>query len=379
MLRPFIAGLVLIGAALTGAQQNPSFRAGTDTVSVYVTVVDRAGRLVRDLEKGDFEIFDNGKRQDLTVFDNTIQPITIVIMLDRSGSVAGHFPLVRDAAEHFVAHLIPADKARLGSFSDRVQIDPETFTSDRDALTRILHENLQEAGGTPLWHATSAAMNALAHEEGRRVVLLFTDGQDNPDRVELKTTFAEVRARSQAEEIMVYGIGLATGCAPAPDAPGLDAGANQFLFQSRGGPRGGVRGRGGSGRGVPRIPGRIGGGRIGGIGVKPGDGKLGGRRGGRPGGIGRGSLDDLIEPCNGKPDPELRELADVGGGGYFELKGATDLNSTFARVADELHHQYLLAFRAAKLDGQAHTLEVRTRRSDLSVRARKGYVAAPSR
>jgi VWFA-related protein len=363
------------GAALSApaAQQTPSFRAATDTVSVYATVLDRGGRLVPDLGKDDFEVYDNGRRQDLTVFSNEVQPITIVIMLDRSGSLLGNFALVRDAAEHFVAHLLPADKARLGSFSQRVQIDPETFTSDRELLVRILRENLQEAGGTPLWNATAAAMDALAREEGRRVVLLFTDGKDNPDGVELNTTLAEVRARLQGEEIMVYAIALASGCAPAPDAVQAAA-PPELLFQARGRPP--TTGRGG--RGVPRRgpagPGKIPGGRIGGIGgVPPGDGKLGGRPGG--GTSGGGSLEDAIKPCSAKPDPELRDLADAGGGGYFELSTTTDLSATFARVADELHQQYLLGFKVAKLDGEAHRLEVRTRVPNVTVRARRSYIA----
>ena len=80
--------------------------------------------------------------------------------------------------------------------------------------------------------------------------------------------------------------------------------------------------------------------------------------------------------CRGAgPDPSLRTLTDVGGGGYFELRRAADLSATFARVADELHHQYLLAFVAPARDGQMHSLDVRVKSSGLTVRARRGYVA----
>jgi hypothetical protein len=75
------------------------------------------------------------------------------------------------------------------------------------------------------------------------------------------------------------------------------------------------------------------------------------------------------------PDPELRELAAIGGGGYFDLQSTADLQSTFARIADELHHQYLLAFTATKVDNAVHALDVRVRRPDLRVRARRTYVA----
>ena len=75
------------------------------------------------------------------------------------------------------------------------------------------------------------------------------------------------------------------------------------------------------------------------------------------------------------PDPGLRDLVAIGGGGYFELSRADDLAATFARVADELHHQYLLAFPAPAADGKVHTLDVRVKPSSLTVRARRSYVA----
>ena len=77
-----------------------------------------------------------------------------------------------------------------------------------------------------------------------------------------------------------------------------------------------------------------------------------------------------------KPDPGLQKLALASGGGYFELTSTRDLASTFARVADELHRQYLIGFVPQKLDGKAHSLEVRVKGEGLVARARKSYVAA---
>lgn len=370
------------GTALVAAGQEQRFRAGTHSVSIYATVVDAEGRLVPNLTQDDFEVFDDGKRQPLTLFDNDTQPITIVVMLDRSGSMVRQFELVRDAAREFVTHLLPDDRARLGSFSGRVQIDPVSFTSDHRELIRILHEDLQEAGPTPLWNAMSAAMTAVAHESGRRVVLVFTDGHNSPDRPDLSVSLADVRERSRAEEIMVYAIGLAGACmrgsTPAP-APG------GILFQGRGGPRapgGPVAGRGFPGR-ILR-PGRpVPGGPIGGLpfGGRPPivDPRVGPGRGGRsvPLGPPPPPPRDLWDaPCTSRPDPGLKELARVGGGGYFELDATHQLGETFTRVADELHRQYLLAFNPAALDGRTHKIEVRVRHAGMSVRARESYVAA---
>jgi len=335
--------LAAVAASLSvlAAQEQPRpYRGGTDVVAVYATVTDASGHLVPNLQKGDFTVSDNGKKQPIAVFSNDVQPITIVIMLDRSGSMVGNFTIVRDAAEHFVAELLPTDKARLGSFSNRVQIDPPDFTSDVNELIRILHYNLQDAGPTPLWNATFAAMNALERHEGRRVVLMFTDGYDNPGRSVGNVTLQQVIDRSQAQEMMVYAIGLADVCG----YPRVSAPRPAMLFQRRRPGRGGAGGMGG------RPPGR------------------GPMSGGRGGGC-----------SDAKPDPGLKLLADEGGGGYFELNRTADLAETFARVADELHHQYLLAFTAPTLDGKLHKLDVRVQQPELTARARKNYLAPSSK
>jgi VWFA-related protein len=379
-----VSVLVATGATLVAAQQGPTFRTDTSAVSVYATVIDAEGRLVPNLTQADFEVYDNGKRQEMTVFSNAVQPITIVVMLDRSGSMHEHFLLVADAAGAFLDNLMPADRVRLGSFSNRVQIDPVTFTSDVAELRRILKEDLQPPGPTPLWNATSSALTALGREPGRRVVLLFTDGRDNPDRPEASVSYEQIQDRVEREETMVYAIGLAGECAPAAESLMPQAPATGALFQARPRPRGGgAAGR--PGRVPMRGPARPGprmpmGGRIGGIGrIPPPLPPIG------VGGIGKPrdprklpEPDDVVwsSGCSGAgPDPDLRTLADRAGGGYFELRGTDDLAATFARVADELHHQYLLAFTPQALDGQVHRVEVRVRDSALTVRARRTYVA----
>src|SRR5262245_60691351 len=141
---------IVVGAAvwICASQQQPMYRVDKHAVPIYATVIDATGRLVPDLTRDDFEVRDNGHLQPLAQFSNDVQPITIVIMLDRSGSMVGNFAVERDAAGRFVDRLLPADKARLGSFSTRVQIDPPAFASDPAELKKILHDNLQDAGPT---------------------------------------------------------------------------------------------------------------------------------------------------------------------------------------------------------------------------------------
>ena len=85
-------------------------------------------------------------------------------------------------------------------------------------------------------------------------------------------------------------------------------------------------------------------------------------------------------PClDSKPDPDLKTLVHDGGGGYFELKGTDNLTATFARIAEELHHQYLLAYTVPEFDGKSHTIDVRAKPKNLTVRSRKSYVAAAAK
>jgi len=389
---PVFAIVALLAAAPT-AQQTPVIRGGVHTVPVYASVVDATGRMVTDLKKDDFLVLDNGKPQELSVFTSDRQPITIVVMLDRSGSVKQQYDQVRAAAEQFVANLGESDRARIGSFSTAVRIDPITFTSDRNELVRILHDDLLSSGPTPLWNATSEAMKALTAETGRRVVLMFTDGYDNPMSTGPNTTYHEIHERSRNDEIMIYGIGLTTQCAPSATVAAaaetsssssmsrffgaLSGGAP--LLQRRAGPGGrGGMGRTGFGRGR-QLPGRVGGGGFPPIPIIPRPGLPAPPPPKRPGiddpYKGSGLRPKSDAPCVATPDPNLREVAIDSGGGYFELHTTDELGRTFARVADELHRQYLLGFTPAAFDGQVHTLEVRLRGPNLTVRARRTYLA----
>ena len=319
-----------LGTVMAAPQaQPPSFTSGTRTVAVYATVTDSRHRLVPDLSRDDFAIDDDGKRQVLTVFANDIQPITLVMLLDRSSSMKPNFDLEEQVAEAFVRAMGPADKARIGSFSSRIQVDPPEFTSDRDALLKILRNELQEAGPTPLWNAVNTGIDKLLLEQGRRVVLVFTDGVDMPLNFSNgNKSLKDVLKRAEEENVMVYAIGLA---------------------------------------GDNGMPGRTG--------DRNGRGAMGPGAFGGLGGRGLGGYSGRQSELQG-PDEGLPKIAAATGGGYFELTSTRDLASTFARVADELHHQYALGFTPEKLDGKMHDLTVHLPQPGLTARARKRYLAS---
>jgi Ca-activated chloride channel family protein len=308
-LGPMVLGLTLI------AQQQPPFRSGANTVAVYTTVTDTEGRLATSLTREDFEIYDDGKLQPIALFASEIQPITVVMMLDRSGSMKVNFRLVAAAAEAFVGKLLDNDKARIGTFASEIQIDPDDFTGDRLGLVRILRSDIEPAGPTPLWNAVDRGMTALRDQEGRRVVLVFSDGIDDSRKFDgTRVSLKDVTRRAEREDVMVYAIGL-EGQVPWGD------------------------------RRAPMSNERLGG--------------LTGQR----------------RVIMQRPDEGLAKIAESTGGGYFELDAAENLTRTFSRVADELHRQYALGFEPSKLDGKSHKLEVRVKKPGMKARARKSYIA----
>jgi Ca-activated chloride channel family protein len=193
-------------AALLVTSAAAQFKSGTLTVPVYVTVTDRDSRLVPDLQQEDFEVYDNGQLQKLTLFDNKNTPINVIVMLDTSGSMTLILGRVKEAAEQFLIRLLPEDTGRVGAFNDKIQFLPEDeFTSDRDLLVRSLTE-LDFGYPTKLWDALDESIRHLERVQGRKVALVFTDGADTASRRDL----GDVMEQARSKEIMVYTIGLET-------------------------------------------------------------------------------------------------------------------------------------------------------------------------
>ena len=150
-----------------------------------------------------------------------------------------------------------------------------------------------------MWDAVDAGMSALSDLDGRRVVLVFTDGGDDPGPGK-HVGYGTVLKRAQSEGYIVYAIGFHSRCR---------CGANGRMIDT-------------------------------------------------------------------DPDPSLKKIAGESGGGYFELKEGDDLGSTFTRVAQELHSQYVIGFTPQTMDGKLHALQVKMKRPGLTARSRTSYLAA---
>ena len=202
----FAASLVLLlTVELPGQQQPPPFRAGTRTVPIYATVTNSEGRLVPDLLQEHFEILDNGQKRPITIFRSDVQPITVVMMLDTSGSMTLYLDVLKDAAEQFTLRMLPDDRAKVGSFSDKIRVLPRDFSGNRDEIIRVIRNDMQFGNPTRLWDAVYEGMNHLSEQSGRRVVLVFTDGDDTASQV---VDFDRVIERARDEQFLIYAIGL---------------------------------------------------------------------------------------------------------------------------------------------------------------------------
>jgi Ca-activated chloride channel family protein len=198
---PVVAAVAALSAALTA--QQPSFKAGTQIVPLYVTVVDGEKRLVPDLGREDFEVLDNGKPVTLTLFNNEPEAFSVAVMLDTSASMTGSLDLLKDAAEQFIIRLLPEDRGMVGAFNDKIQFPIASFTSDRDELAGALRE-LGFGNPTRLFDAIEAGIQQLRDVQGRRVVLVFTDGEDTASKIGQ----GKVLDQARADEVMIYSIGL---------------------------------------------------------------------------------------------------------------------------------------------------------------------------
>jgi len=214
-MRALLAAAVFVVFVAVPFAQQPTFRSDTRIVPVMTTVLDADGRLVPNLEKEDFTILDNNKPQEIAIFENTVEPFTAVVMLDFSGSMTANLKLLKQGTEQFLMRMLPADKGQVGAFSDKIMFSGR-FTNDRDALIRAL-EDLQYGNPTALYDAIDASMDRLTNLEGRKVVLVFTDGDDNYSKVK----YTAVRDRARDRSIMIYAIGLRSvvgGTITKPDA-----------------------------------------------------------------------------------------------------------------------------------------------------------------
>ena len=304
-------------------------RVNTTLITIPVTAMDRDGRYVPNLLKDDFRIWEDGVEQDVAFFQSVDKPFSVVLMLDTSPSTQFRLEDIQDAAISFVDQLRADDKVMVVSFNDDIKMLSD-FTTDR----RKLHYAIQRArtdDGTRLYDALDMVINQqLSRVQGRKAIVLFTDGVDTTSRrADYQTNLLD----AQELDALIYPVQYDTR---------QDMNVGNF-------PTGRID-----------IWGTILGGIFGG----------GARRGGR--GTARNDYDIA--------DQYLRELANSTGGREYKADTLNNMSQAFANVAEELRRQYSIGYypKRPPQAGQRRFIRVRARQPNLAVRTRDSYIFNPS-
>jgi VWFA-related protein len=195
--------------ATAAPRPQPSFRAGIDIVSLNVTVTDAQNHYVTDLAEGEFSVFEDGIKQNITFFSRRQQPIALSLLLDSSASMEQHIETLQAAAGNFVRRLKPNDIAQVIDFDSRVEIR-QGFTGNQAELQTAI-EQTNAGGSTSLHNAIYIALKelrkvkAVSEEDVRRQALIvFSDGEDTSSLV----SFEEVLDLAKRSETAIYAIAL---------------------------------------------------------------------------------------------------------------------------------------------------------------------------
>ncbi|MCC7007239.1 MAG: VWA domain-containing protein [Acidobacteria bacterium] len=321
------AGLAATQAAAPQERQGFSFRTGVQLINIAATVTDQDGRFVPDLRAQDFEVYEDGVKQTIQQFEAERVPVSLGVVLDTSGSMAGEKIRAADAAlSRFVFDLLgDQDEMFLYRFDSRPLL-VEGWTPNRFAIGRHLG-TMQPNGGTALYDAVAVAV-PMAQNGSRRkkAVVVISDGQDTSSRRSLDDLVSMIRAT----EVLVYAIGIdASGGMQRPAAAAAPA-RTPSPFP-----------------GAPLPP-------------------------ARPASPSRPS-----HPKSKEQLGTLQRITDETGGRTELIVSARDLAPATANIADELSRQYFIGYgSSAAKDGRWHTIDVRlVHHGAHTVRARKGFVA----
>jgi Ca-activated chloride channel homolog len=224
MLRPLISFSLAatLAASVPGAAQQPSFRTAIDVVSMNVTVTDSTNRYVTDLAETDFEIFEDGVKQDLTLFNRTNLPVALSLLIDTSSSMEDRMAVAQDAAIGFVRKLRPLDLGEVIGFDSRAEV-LQKFTSNTADLEQAIRKTVA-GGSTSLNNALYISLKGLKkipiqqeEEIRRQAIVLLSDGEDTSSLV----TFDDVLDLARRSETAIYTIGLMEDTSPGGQSKGF--------------------------------------------------------------------------------------------------------------------------------------------------------------
>ncbi|HEX5835787.1 MAG TPA: VWA domain-containing protein [Pyrinomonadaceae bacterium] len=312
-------------------------RIDTAFVSVPVSVLDRQGRFVPDLQQKDFRVFENGVEQPIAYFEPTEKPFTVALLLDMSASTRFHLWEIKEAAIAFAKQLRPQDRVLVVAFSDEVLLLTEA-TSDLEVVTTVIEANANAGSSTRLYDAVNLVVNErLDKIQGRKAIVLFTDGVDTSSYI---ATYESTLREAEELDALIYPIQYDT----TDYAKAMQGGGNVTVVTT-----------------TSNWP-------------FPGTSS---------------SRQVYGAPSNGQPAPGTTKLdyeradrylhlmADNTGGRLYRANDRKQLAQAFSSIAEELRRQYSIGYYPQSGTGQADArrqIKVSVERSNVAVRARNSYL-----
>ncbi|PYS74389.1 MAG: hypothetical protein DMF69_02035 [Acidobacteria bacterium] len=201
------------GANVSSNQNDPPvadiIKIDSRLVNLNVRVTDSAGKLIPDLKQADFQIFEDNIEQQVVRFEPVSSPVSVVLLLDASGSTKEHWKLIRKAAKKFIDTLNPNTRIAVAAFTRRYLVICD-FSCDRKLMKDRIDDTKNLQSGTAFYDAMWSTMNLFKEVgEQRRAIVVMTDGVDNSlssDDYEPKHPFDELFARISQEEMTIYPI-----------------------------------------------------------------------------------------------------------------------------------------------------------------------------
>jgi Ca-activated chloride channel homolog len=291
-------------------------------ISIPVSVSQKNGAFAPSLSKQHFQIFEDGKEQEVAYFSNVDKPFTVILVLDVSGSTSLKIEQIQNGAMAFVNQLLPQDKVMVISFDQSVYTLLE-FSNDKSAIEKAIRK-IRFGGGTSLYDAVAVSLNQkLQKIEGKKAIVLFTDGVDSTS---FRSNYQSTVADAVESEATIFPVYLNTYL----DSIGIGGGNGPMTSPS-----------------------------------------------GIPGGIGNRQQVGQIKELYALGRRYLQDLASATGGRIFRPENnERSLNEAFESVAEELRSQYEVGYysNTESKPGDVKRIRVRIARPNLIIRNRDSYI-----
>jgi VWFA-related protein len=351
------------------AEDQQTLRLNATLIQVPAVVTDRNGRFIADLSQTEFAVFEDGKRQELSHFAAVKQPFTAVLLLDTSNSAEDRLQVIQNMALAFARETRAGDRLSVVSFDNEVR-QLTDFTSDYKEIEKSVR-GAESGFGKLLYEALTKSLDLLSNVEGRRAVILFSDGVDMRS---IEATAESTIEKAEEVGAVIYFVRFETRWWQEAIARKQKAEQKQsnlpFEIDGRiplppefGGPEApGAPPRPRIEIGQPRSPQ---------VTIIDGDQRRT---------IQTEAPDEItrnLDKLYGEADQQMQLLTSRTGGRIFYAETYETTRSAFASIADELRNQYVVGYYPAneRRDGKFHKLKVEVSRKGAQVRARTGYRA----